>query len=67
MYKHNINWRAERERETDVGEKMREGKEEREDVREWREGGKERWSWRGERGKTIYFTRCIDFIVDGDF
>ena len=50
-----------------MGEKGRKGKEEREDVREWREGGKERWSWRGERGKMIYFTRCIDFIVDGDF
>jgi len=34
-----------------VGEKGIEGKEEREDVREWREGGKERWIWRGERGK----------------
>ena len=22
----------------------------REDVREWREGGKERWSWRGREG-----------------
>jgi len=50
-----------------VGEKGIEGKEEREDVREWREGGKERWSWRGERGKMISCTRCIDLSVDGDF
>ena len=39
----------------------------REDVREWIEGGKERQSWRGERGKNFSCTRCIDFRVEGDF
>ena len=29
----------------------------REDVREWRDGGKEGCSLRGEIGKNIYFTR----------
>ena len=39
----------------------------RKDVSEWRDGGKDRCSWRGERGKKLYCTRCIDFSVDGDF
>ena len=29
-----------------------------------RDGGRYRYRWRGERGKNICCTRCIDFSVD---
>ena len=32
-----------------------------------REGGRDNYRWRGERGKNIYCTICIDFSVDDDF
>ena len=45
-----------RESDRDVGEKWRDRKE-REDVREWIDGRKQRCTSRGERGKNISCTR----------